>query len=52
MALAKKCDRCGKLYEYYPAGNKTQYNAVKRCMILRDGNLYTVKNLLIYVRNA
>lgn len=41
MALAKKCDRCGKLYEYYPTGNKTQYNAVKRCMILRDGNLYT-----------
>lgn len=30
MALAKKCDRCGKLYEHYPKGNKTQYNAIKR----------------------
>ncbi len=25
MALAKKCDRCGKLYEYYPTN--TQLNA-------------------------
>lgn len=22
MALAKKCDRCGKLYEHYPVGNQ------------------------------
>lgn len=21
MALANKCDRCGKLYEYYPLGD-------------------------------
>lgn len=29
MALAKKCDRCGKLYEHYPTGNKMQYNALR-----------------------
>ena len=22
MALARKCDRCGRLYEYYPVGNQ------------------------------
>ena len=26
MALAKKCDRCGKLYEYYASDDET--NAV------------------------
>ena len=30
MAMAKKCDRCGKLYEHYPTGNKLQYNAIRR----------------------
>lgn len=30
MALAKKCDRCGKLYEHYPMGNKTQWNAIRK----------------------
>ena len=35
MALAKKCDRCGKLYEHYPTGNKSQYNAIRR--IQRNG---------------
>ena len=30
MALAKKCDRCGKLYEHYPAGKKSQANAIRR----------------------
>lgn len=22
MALARKCDRCGRFYEYYPVGNQ------------------------------
>ena len=30
MALAKKCERCGKMYEHYPTGNKLQYNAIRR----------------------
>lgn len=31
MALAKKCDRCGKLYEHYPIGNHTGvFNGIKR----------------------
>lgn len=29
MALAKKCDRCGQLYEHYPPSNTSQ-----RCLIL------------------
>lgn len=29
MALAKKCDRCGKLYESYSEGHKSQYNALR-----------------------
>lgn len=37
MALAKKCDRCGKLYECYPTGSKVQYNAVRRVQIRPDG---------------
>lgn len=42
MALAKKCDRCKKLYEHYPNGNKYQYNAVKRVQKSSDG--YALKN--------
>lgn len=31
MALAKKCDRCGDLYEHYPIGSPTgSYNAIRR----------------------
>ena len=30
MALAKKCDRCGKFYDHYPKGNKTQSNAIRK----------------------
>ena len=37
MALAKKCDRCGKLYEYYPAGSKVEFNGVRRVKIRPDG---------------
>lgn len=30
MAMANKCDRCGKLYEHYPTDNKLQFNAIRR----------------------
>ncbi len=30
MALAKKCDRCGKFYDHYPNGNKSQSNAIRK----------------------
>ena len=46
MALAKKCDRCGKLYEYYPTGNKLRANAVRRCVILPSGGLVGSDNTL------
>ena len=39
MALAKQCDRCGKLYEHYPADNKPQYNAIRRLCKTDDGGL-------------
>lgn len=39
MALAKKCDRCGKLYEHYPTGNKTEYNAIKRISKSNNGSI-------------
>ena len=37
MALAKKCDRCGKLYEHYPTGSKPQCNAIKRLRKAENG---------------
>ena len=37
MALAKKCDRCGKLHEHYPKGSTIQYNAVRRTQVRDDG---------------
>lgn len=39
MALAKKCDRCGKLYEHYPNGKKSQYNAIKRVSKAENGRI-------------
>ena len=39
MAIARKCDRCGKLYEYYPKGNKVQHNGVQRIYRHKNGNL-------------
>lgn len=31
MAIAKKCDRCGKFYEHYPVGNAPgEYNAIEK----------------------
>ena len=37
MALAKKCDRCGKLYEHYPNGKNSPYNAIKRVRKAENG---------------
>lgn len=39
MAIARKCDRCGKFYEYYPKGNKVEYNGVQRIYRHKNGNL-------------
>ena len=39
MALAKKCDRCGKFYEHYPIGEPPRTgtgNAVSRIRRGRD----------------
>lgn len=37
MALAKKCDRCKKLYEPYPTGKKIEHNAIKKGHISAKG---------------
>ena len=38
MALAKKCDRCGKFYEHYPVGNRPgKYNAVAKVRLGKYG---------------
>lgn len=42
MALAKKCDRCGKLYECWPIGNVPGvYNAITRLRKASNGSLLT-----------
>lgn len=46
MALAKRCDRCGKLYEHYPVGNKSEYNALK--IIQRNKNGETINVNTVY----
>ena len=40
MALAKKCDRCGKFYEHYPIDNQTgALNAIKRAKVSSEGEI-------------
>lgn len=39
MALAKKCDRCGKMYEHYPTGAKITRNAIARVTISTKGEV-------------
>lgn len=47
MALAKKCDRCGKLYEHYPLGNEPGiYNAIKRVRVDNEGTILRESNYL------
>lgn len=48
MALAKKCDRCGKLYEHYPTGNKPQYNSIQ----MLPTKHYSVTKYMISVRSV
>lgn len=38
MSLAKRCDRCGKLYEYYASDNET--NAVGLFGVDEDGSIF------------
>ena len=45
MAIARKCDRCRKLYEHYPKGNKSQSNAIRK--IQRDATGGTTNVFLV-----
>lgn len=38
MAMTKKCDRCRKLYEYYPTGKKLQFNSIRKIQRNAIGN--------------
>ena len=40
MALAKKCDRCGKFYDHYPTGDKLQNNAIKMVHKTAEGLIH------------
>lgn len=42
MALAKRCDRCGKFYEYYITTDKV--NAVGLLKISQNGNIWRQTN--------
>ena len=47
MALAKKCDRCGKFYEHYPIGDQPGvFNAVGRMRRVRDSSRETALNIM------
>lgn len=38
MAIAKKCDRCGKFYEHYPVGNHPgEYNGITKVRLGKNG---------------
>lgn len=40
MAIAKKCDRCGKFYEHYPIGNiPGEYNAIEKVRLGKNGEV-------------
>ncbi len=41
MAIAKRCDRCGKFYEYYSTDDNA--NAVGLCLINKIGDAWIVK---------
>lgn len=45
MALARKCDRCGKLYECWPIGNVPGvYNAITRLRKADNDTILTQDN--------
>ena len=46
MALAKKGSRCGKYYDHYPSGGKTQYNGIQRC-VLDEHNLVSGRQAIL-----
>lgn len=45
MSLAKKCDRCGKFYEFYKIKGNNDFNGVATIEILNNRN-YHSKDIL------
>ena len=47
MALAKKCDRCGQLYEHYLLGNQSGvFNSIAICRRNATGTMECTKTAL------
>lgn len=47
MALAKKCDRCGQLYEHYPIGNQPGvFNSIAICRRSSNGTIECTRNVM------
>lgn len=42
LAMARMCDRCGKLYEYYPKDDKPRYNALRPIRMDAVGNVMDI----------
>ena len=52
MAMAKKCDRCGKLYEHYPTGYERVFNAIKRIEKYEDGRIHRAQSGLDFCQDC
>lgn len=47
MALAKKCDCCGQLYEHYPLGHQPEvFNSIAICRRSATGTMEYTKTVL------
>lgn len=44
--LAKKCDRCGKLYEHYGSYNMSNYNSIKLMYKGMAGNEHAISDAM------
>ena len=52
MALAKKCDRCGKFYEHYLKSKLVQNNAIRRLYKNEYGNISSQDNTIDLCENC
>ncbi len=44
MALAKKCDRCGKLHEHYPTNDNNVCNSIQSLCVTSCGQVWRSMN--------
>lgn len=46
MALARKCDRCGKLYEHYPRKDEDIWNGIVLVRLASTGEMIRRGNVM------